>query len=272
MSTTDLGQFGKIDQTGDPGHFVRFLDAACAEESFRIYKRQLMEWMAIEPGDRLLDVGCGTGDDVREMALAASARCEVIGVDNSVAMIEEAKRRGIPANVEFHVADAAALPFAGGSFAASRADRSLMHVADVRKSLVELVRVTHGRVVVYEVDFETVVIDVPDRVLARKVIRTWCDGFRDCWLGRRMPGLFADVGLTNVQVVPHVLRLTPTLALAIMGRSTTERAVTAGTITPAEAEGWLGLLDELQQRSRFFATLTGFLVVGTSGKGRGPVT
>jgi ubiquinone/menaquinone biosynthesis C-methylase UbiE len=61
MSSTDLAQFGRIDQTGDPAHFVRFLDAACAAESFRIYKRQLNDWMQLTGGE-VLDVGCGTGD------------------------------------------------------------------------------------------------------------------------------------------------------------------------------------------------------------------
>ena len=139
-----------------------------------------------------------------------------------------------------------------------------MHVPDAPKALAEMARVTRGRVVVYEVDFETVVIDVPDRSLARKVLHTWCDGFRDGWLGRRMPGLFADLGLTDVRVASHVLHLTPTLALPILGRATTERALAAGTITRAEAEAWLGLLDDLQRRGRFFATLTGYLVAGTS--------
>src|SRR5262249_6336245 len=106
MSTTDLAQFGKIDQTGDPGTFVPFLDAACAEESVKVYKRQLTAWMGVEAGGRFLDVGCGTGDDVREMAQAVGQRGVVVGMDNSASMIEEARRRGAPANVEFHAAEA----------------------------------------------------------------------------------------------------------------------------------------------------------------------
>ncbi|HZZ80645.1 MAG TPA: methyltransferase domain-containing protein [Gemmataceae bacterium] len=194
----------------------------------------------------------------------AAGQCQVVGVDNSVAMIEEAKKRGAPPNVEFRIAEATNLPFADGSFQASRADRSLMHVPDAPTAIAEMVRVTRGRVVVYEVDFETVTIDVPNRDLARKIIHCWCDGFREGWLGREMPGLFGAMGLTDVQIIPHVLRLTPALALPIMDQSTTERAVTAGTITRAEAESWLGTLDELQRSGRFFATLTGFLVCGVS--------
>jgi ubiquinone/menaquinone biosynthesis C-methylase UbiE len=265
MSNTDLAQFGKIDQTGDPAHFVSFLDAACAAESFKVYKRQLLDWMRFTTG-RALDVGCGTGDDVREMASVVGSRGHVVGVDNSVAMIDEAKRRaGSTANVEFITAEATDVPFPDGSFDATRADRSLMHVPDAHRVLHEMVRVTRpgGRVVVFEVDFETAVIDVEDRELARKVIHTWCDGFRDGWLGRRMPRVFAELGLKEIQLAAHALVLTPPLALPIMGKATAERAVRAGTITPADGELWLAQLDELQRRGRFFASLTGFLVAGT---------
>lgn len=261
---TDLGQFGSIDQTDASEVFVQFLDDASAEESFRTYKSTMQDWLSVAAQGRILDVGCGTGDDVRAMA-SAFASSTVIGVDNSNAMIAEAKRRGVPANVEFQVADATGLPFPDGSFQAVRADRSLMHVPESRDAVAEMVRVTQGRVIVYEVDFETLVIDVPDRDLARRVVRTWCDGFRDGWLGRRMPGLFAELGLTDIQVLPHVLRLTPTLAMPILGQPTTERAVAAGTITRAEADVWLAMLNELQQSGQFFSTLTGYLVAGTSG-------
>jgi ubiquinone/menaquinone biosynthesis C-methylase UbiE len=265
MSNTDLAQFGKIDQTGDPAHFVSFLDAACATESFKVYKRQLLEWMRFSTG-RALDVGCGTGDDVREMADAVGSRGHVVGVDNSVAMIDEAKRRAVGVNnVEFVSGEATALPFPDGSFEATRADRSLMHVPDALRVMQQMVRVTRpgGRVVVFEVDFETAVIDVEDRVLTRKVIHTWCDGFRDGWLGRRMPRMFAELGLKEIQLAAHALVLSPPLALPIMGKATADRAARAGTITPEECERWLTQLDELQRRGRFFATLTGFLVGGT---------
>jgi hypothetical protein len=75
------------------------------------------------------------------------------------------------------------------------------------------------------------------------------------------------LGLSEIEVVPHVLQLTPALALPIMGRSTAERAAKAGAVTREEAEAWLARLDELQRTGRFFATLQGFLVGGTSTGG-----
>jgi ubiquinone/menaquinone biosynthesis C-methylase UbiE len=266
VEQTSLAEFGRIDRTGDPAHFVRFLDAAGAEGSFQAYKRLLVQLLNMQPGTHLLDVGCGTGDDARAMAELVGANGRVVGVDNSQAMIAEAERRGTgkPLPIEFRVADAMHLPFADNSFDGARADRSPMHIPDPRQTLAEMVRVVKpgGRVVVFEVDFETLVLDVDEKALAREMVRCWCDGFRDGWLGRRFPWMFRQAGLKEVTTVPHVLVLTPALALLLVGETTVNRAVAQGILTPAEGQVWLGHLDEVQRQGRFFSTMTGFLVAG----------
>jgi SAM-dependent methyltransferase len=182
-------------------------------------------------------------------------------------MVAEARRRaeGQELPIEFHLGDATRLPFADDSFDGCRADRSLMHVPDPQQALSEMVRVTRvgGRVAVYEVDFETLAPDVRDRSLARRVAHAWCDGFRDGWLGRRIPGFLRDLGLKDVTVEPHTLILTPELALPLLGQTTVARAVEAGTVSQAEGRNWLEHLDELQRTGRWFCTLTGFLAAGT---------
>jgi SAM-dependent methyltransferase len=68
--------------------------------------------------DRILDLGTGTGKGARLLA-RTFPEAEVIGVDLSPAMVEEA-RRLVPSDLggrlRFQVADAARLPFADGSF------------------------------------------------------------------------------------------------------------------------------------------------------------
>jgi ubiquinone/menaquinone biosynthesis C-methylase UbiE len=266
VEPTRLEEFGRIDQTADPGYFIRFLDAACAEESFQIYKRRMTDLLEIREGSQILDLGCGTGDDARQMSKLVGRSGRVVGIDNSQAMISEALQRAKEANgpVEFQVADALELPFADGSFTGCRADRSLMHIPPTRRALAEMLRVSRpgGRLVVYEVDFETVVINADDRVLARKIAHTWCDGFRNGWLGRYLPALFEELGLKEVTIWPHTLLLTPALALPILGPTTVEKAVTLGTITAVEGRTWLRDLADQERTGHFFSTLTGFLVAG----------
>jgi ubiquinone/menaquinone biosynthesis C-methylase UbiE len=266
MPQNKLVEFGRIDQSGDPGYFIRFLDEACAQESFRAYKRQSYEILTLRPGLRVLDVGCGTGDDARDIAGMVGASGKVVGLDNSQAMVDEARRRaaGLNLPLEFHVGDAMHMSYADGAFDVVRADRSFMHIPDPKKALAEMVRVTSpgGRVLVDEVDFETVTIDAPDRSLARRIVNTWCDGFRDGWLGRRMPAMFRDVGLSDIVVVPMTLVLTPMLAHQIIGAQTVARAKALGAITDADGQTWLQYLDDVARSGRLFCTLTGFIVCG----------
>jgi ubiquinone/menaquinone biosynthesis C-methylase UbiE len=263
---THLAKFGSIDQTRDADYFIRFLDEATAQPSLQAYKQRLTDLLALQPGSRVLDVGCGTGDDARVMVRLVLPGGQVVGIDNSEAMIAEAQRRAAAESlaIDYRLANAMQLPFADNAFDAARADRSLMHVPDARQVLAEMSRVTipGGRVGVFEVDFETLTVDADDRLLARKISHTWCDGFKNGWLGRRMPCLFAELGLQEIAVTPYVMILTPGMLLPLLGGPTTERAVQAGVITPEEAKAWLAHLDDLQRTGRFFSTMTGYLVAG----------
>jgi SAM-dependent methyltransferase len=72
----------------------------------------------IEPSDRVLDVGCGTGKSTRDAARRAKDGL-VLGVDLSSKMLEEARRRSAEeglANVEHLRADAQVHPFEPGAF------------------------------------------------------------------------------------------------------------------------------------------------------------
>jgi SAM-dependent methyltransferase len=266
MDRHKLYGFTDVDRTADPAYFIRFLDDAFAEASFQAYKRLSYSLLDIREGRRILEVGCGTGDDARAMAAMVRPGGEVVAVDGSEAMIAEAQQRaegsGLP--VRFQRGDAHRLEFPDDSFDGGRCDRTFMHLEDPRRELGEMVRVVRpgGRVVVYEVDFETLVIDAPDHSLARKIVHTWCDGFRNGWLGRRIPALFHDAGLLDVTASAETLRLTYPLAAPMIGPPTVERALASGAITRAEAEGWLLWLRETEEAGRLFCTLTGFLVAG----------
>ncbi len=266
MDRHKLFGFTAVDKTGDAAFFIRFLDEAAAQPSFQAYKQRSFTLLDAGEGRRILEIGCGTGDDARALAALVQPGGAITAVDSSDAMLAEARRRsegsGLP--VRFERGDALRLGFADDSFDGCHCDRTFMHLEDPRRALAEMVRVTRpgGRVVVYEVDFETLVIDAPDRITARKIVNAWCDGFRDGWLGRRIPGLFHEARLFDVVVFPETLRLTPALAAPMVGPPTVDRAVAAGTLTPAEADAWLRWLGKTADAGRLFCMLTGFLVAG----------
>lgn len=71
------------------------------------YGEELIELLAPRPGERILDLGCGTGHLTSQLALAGAS---VVGLDHSPAMIEQA-RRNYP-DLQFVLGDAAHFGFA----------------------------------------------------------------------------------------------------------------------------------------------------------------
>ncbi|MFB7908704.1 class I SAM-dependent methyltransferase [Kitasatospora sp. NPDC056076] len=82
------------------------------------FNEDLFRGAAIGPGDRVLDVGCGTGQ-VALLAARQAAGGQVLGVDLSVASLARARadaaEQGV-GNVEFAEGDAQVYPFPDGGF------------------------------------------------------------------------------------------------------------------------------------------------------------
>ena len=100
----------------------------------------LVELLGLSRGTRVLDVGTGTGAAARAAARAAGASGLVVGVDPSVAMLEQAAGRGDPAP-RFAAAEAIDLPFRDGAFGAVTACFVLSHFTRYQTALFDTLRV-----------------------------------------------------------------------------------------------------------------------------------
>lgn len=83
----------------------------------RRFKSRLLDVAAIHSGERVLDLGCGTGT----LAIRARQRtpdAHVVGLDADVSMLGHARRKATEANVdvEFESGSASAVPYPDGSF------------------------------------------------------------------------------------------------------------------------------------------------------------
>jgi ubiquinone/menaquinone biosynthesis C-methylase UbiE len=75
----------------------------------------LIGFGGLADGDRVLDVGCGTGSVSYALPEAANIAA-VTGVDQAKVYLEYARRRSADPRFTFRHADARALPFPDGSF------------------------------------------------------------------------------------------------------------------------------------------------------------
>jgi len=101
--------------------------------------RRLLAW---QPGETLLDVGCGTGWFTRRFAAAGLT---VTGLDNDANRLAYARVRG--GGIDYLEADALALPFPDASFDVVVSVTGLCFVSDWRTALAEMTRVARRRIV-----------------------------------------------------------------------------------------------------------------------------
>ena len=113
-----------------------------------------VDWLAIPPGARWLDVGCGTGA-LTGAILEHAAPGSVLGVDPSADFIKVAARRQTDPRARFAVADAAALPVEVGSVDVVVSGLVLNFVPDIVGGLAEMRRAaaSGGTVAAYVWDY-----------------------------------------------------------------------------------------------------------------------
>ncbi|MBO3753188.1 methyltransferase domain-containing protein [Streptosporangiaceae bacterium NEAU-GS5] len=118
----------------------------------RVYLR-LATLAGIKPGDRVLDVGCGTGYMTRVMAPVVGSSGRLTGVDASASMIEYAARRA-PAGCSYIVGKAQALDLPDAVFDVVVSTVAVHHipVADRAAAVREMFRVLRpgGRLLIAE--------------------------------------------------------------------------------------------------------------------------
>src|SRR5918997_1675622 len=73
------------------------------------WRERAADLAAVAPGDRVLDVACGTGDLAIELARRVGPGGQVVGSDFSEAMLERARAKS--GAVTWEWADALALPY-----------------------------------------------------------------------------------------------------------------------------------------------------------------
>jgi ubiquinone/menaquinone biosynthesis C-methylase UbiE len=266
MPAEQIAAFTNVDDTADPDFFLRFLKRGNSLESIKQAKPIILDGLRLQDGQHVLDVGCGTGEDVIELAGRVRPSGQVTGIDISHAMIDEARRR-TPREahqVRYETADVQALPFADHCFDACRVERVLMHVPDPQLAIAEIVRVTKpgGRICIFDFDWDTHIVDSPYRATSRAVVRSFTDGIRNGWIARQLPRLLSDHDVSDIRHPAHTVFLDePFYELLLSGHL--EVAQRAGNLDPEKLRRWWDHLRSASEAGTFLAAVTALIVSGT---------
>lgn len=198
----------------DPHRYVNELDAAAIERLIarlesrakdqvftRLFDKYASRLMAEAP-KRVLEVGSGTGSMLRALAKRADFSGTALGIEQSPAFVEAARRfaqaEGVGERVEFRVGDAHKLDVAEGSFDAVIINTVISHVSDTGAVLGELARAVRkgGMVAIFDGDYASMTYAYPDFALGRRM--DWAlvtATFNNPSIMRELPALLPRYGL-----------------------------------------------------------------------------
>jgi arsenite methyltransferase len=214
--------------------------------------------LAAAPGERILDVGCGPGFYCAELLAEVGESGAVTGVDSSPAMLALAARRCAGHdNVELLEGEALTLPVPDESFDAALTVQVIEYVADVEKALAELRRVLRpgGRVLVWDIDWDTLSLYSGDAELSERVIRAWDEHLAHRTVPRTLAGRLRAAGFAEVSMSAHAFAtlghdpdswaaaLVPFIGMFVAGR--------AG-VSEQQAQAWVAEQRQLAERGDFY--------------------
>jgi len=235
--------------------------------------RWLTGLLHAQPGDRIVDLGCGTGDALAMIAGRLAA--DLVGIDSSAGTLHAAAPTlaELPGGARLLVqADlSASIPLADASV-----DRALCHnvlefLADPGAFVEEVHRVLKpgGRLVLSHSDFDTLVFTSEDVQLTRRLVRAYCDTQQD-WMdtldgtiGRRLAHLVrrSHLQIEDVQARVNLsLRFQPGELGYGYAHNLVHALRSGGKADPAELEGWLAGLRRLDEDGGFLFSLNDYAV------------
>lgn len=173
-----------------------------------------IDFAGIANGDKVLDVGCGTGSLTFELAKHAGL-AEIAAIDFSPVFVEAATRRNTDPRVSIRQADACDLPFADNSFDRTLALLVLHFVPETGKAIAEMRRVVRPGGVVAAVVWDHLGGMTGMRMMI-DTVAAMSEGGRQlraryCWQPMMQPGemqrTFAEQGLRDVTETQLMIRM-----------------------------------------------------------------
>ena len=220
------------------------------------------EALGPQPGDEVLDVGCGPGFYVVDILDVVGANGSVTGVDASAAMLAIAGRKaGDRPNVRLLEGEATRLPVGDASVDRAISVQVFEYLSDVDAALAELMRVVRpgGRIVVWDIDWSTLSWHSSDAERMARMVAAWDRHLADPVLPRTLLASLHRAGFTDARRQAHAFTAESMDSEAFGGYMPALIRQYLGDlddIDQAEADAWLADLEALDASSAYsFAVL-----------------
>jgi ubiquinone/menaquinone biosynthesis C-methylase UbiE len=257
--------FQNLDASAEVNTLLGCLEIADVLPDIIQYRRKMIELCPIKPGHRVLDVGCGLGQEAKRLSALVGESGQVIGLDRSKEMVDEAARRvesdGI--QVEFVVDDVHRMKFEDGLFDLARTERVLIYVDDPAQAISEMARVIKlgGFLIAYEFDFQGFFIDSDMPDLTRRIEGALPSAPPNPYIARQLPHYYRMAGLQIQAIEPFTVRMPIETVRNVYGVAI-DGAVEAGKISQKEVDDWWDDQTKRAEAGQSFFAHSGFIVAG----------
>ncbi len=239
-------------------------------ETSDLYRRRLamLEALSLQPGDSVLEVGCGGGGLLPALAASVGSSGRIIGIDISPDQIRAANDACAP--FEFaraEVQDVNNLPYEDGCFDVIAAIQVIEYLDQPEAALAGLRRVCsdRGRIAILATNWDTMFwhCDAPE--LTAQIQTAWREHAPFPNLPAELRSMFSNVGFQITQQTPvtiinnayHEDAFSYWIARLIVAYVTGQ-----GLVSQDDGEQWLAQLQTAQDKGRFFFSSTPVLTVG----------
>ncbi|MFD8247310.1 methyltransferase domain-containing protein [Nocardia sp. NPDC059691] len=243
---------------------VGMLDLQAALPGIRRMRAWGHEVLAVEPGERVLDIGSGTGTEVIELSERVGPDGDAVGADPNPAMLAIARGRAETADSRARFVEATAyqLPFSDGYFDAVRCERVYQHLDDPAAATTEIARVLRqaGRVLLIDTDWHTVIAHPGDPDVLARLSKAMLTTTPNPASGRRLRGLLTAAGFTIDDMGSEAVIWNPDTALPLYMQMISS-ASTSGAITEQEGRDLLATMDAGIAKGDYHLSVTMFAVL-----------
>lgn len=265
----------------EPTHRPSFrsdeIDAAVVDQLLEALDKQadmpgiqrLRSWaydvLAVQAGERALDVGSGTGSEVQRLAELVGDAGEAIGLEPNPGMRAVAVRRADEARSRATYVDgnASALPFESDSFDVVRSERVFQHLVEPEAAAAEIARVLRpgGRVTLIDSDWATTILHPADPEVVRLLTENMFARSANPFCGRKLAGQLVSTGLVVDDIGSQALIQPAEASTGPIVEMMATQAVADGVISDAQATQLRADLTAGSQRGDFHMSVTMFAVL-----------